>query len=83
MDAISSGSVIRCPRGILEVMARSSASGSANLTNHFSYCGVITSAGMMALTRMPYADSSTAHSVVRSKMAPSLLRHIPRCHPGL
>ena len=53
MLAISAASVIRLPNGILLVMVRSFSSGFGNVATHFLYCGVITSAGTIAFTRIP------------------------------
>ena len=46
------------------------AAGSGRVEIHFSYCGVITSAGSTQFTRIPCFARSSAHSRVREFIAP-------------
>ena len=62
MNAISSGSVMRCPRVTLEAMLRNFSSDAGNCDTDLLYCGVMTSAGTTAFTRIPNADSECAHA---------------------
>src|ERR1700739_1159134 len=79
--AISSGWVNRRPRGILEAILSCSRLGSEDRCNHVWYCGVMTYAGTTTLTRMPYLDNSSAHSVVSPRMAPFAAAYpeVPPC----
>ena len=70
MRAISSGVVMRWPSGILRVMLASFSSGCSKLDIQRSYSGVITSAGITALTRTPDSSSAMTHSRVSDGCAP-------------
>ena len=78
-SAISASVVMRLPRGMFSSIERRVASGFSSESSQRRYMGVMTSAGMTALTRTPRSARSRAHSLVKAFMAP-WRRHIRRFH---
>jgi len=62
--------VIRFSSGILAVMLANFSEGLSNVCIQLSYSGVKHSATITALTRIPYFNNSTAHSLVSAFLPP-------------